>query len=110
MAEYIEREYLIAKINTVMSQKKYAKGSPSHFVFELFTVVLKGVPTADVVEVKHGEWEAVHYEGGIFDGTNFEKCSVCQFERLFEDVNFKTTYNYCPNCGAKMDLKEGAEK
>lgn len=64
---------------------------------------------ADYAEVKHGKWETGHFEGGIFDGTNFEKCNVCQFERLFEDVRFKTTFNYCPNCGAKMDKKEGAE-
>lgn len=59
----------------------------------------------DVRHVMHGKWEAGHYEGGIFDGTNFEKCNVCQYERLFDDVRFKTAYSYCPNCGAKMDLK-----
>lgn len=74
---------------------------------------------ADVAEVIHGRWEQGYYEGGIFDGTNFEKCNVCQFERLFHDIRFKTTFNYCPNCGAKMDgatdtnvgvkKKEGAE-
>lgn len=63
----------------------------------------------DIGYIMHGKWETGHFEGGIFDGTNFEKCNVCQFERLFDDIRFKTTYNYCPNCGAKMDLKEGAE-
>lgn len=64
------------------------------------------IPVADVVEVTHGKWKAGHYEGGILDGTDFEECSVCQFQRLFEDVTFKTTYSYCPNCGAKMDIEK----
>lgn len=75
-----------------------------------FLGVVDSQPTADAVEVIHGRWETGHYEGGIFDGINFEKCNVCQFERLFDDIRFKTTFNYCPNCGAKMDLKEGAEE
>ena len=99
MAEYIDREDLIAKINTVMSQKKYAKGSPSHFVFELFTVVLKGVPTADVVEVKHGKW--------IYN-VKYYSCSICAGKRF--NLLLGVDAEYCPYCGAKMDLKEGAEE
>ena len=53
--------------------------------------------------VRHGRWEAMHYEGGILDGTNFDKCSVCGYERIFEDEKLKTAFNYCPNCGARMD-------
>lgn len=67
---------------------------------------IRFMPTADVAEVKHGEWKAGHYEGGILDGTDFEECSVCQFQRLFEDVTFKTTYSYCPNFGARMDIEK----
>ena len=43
-------------------------------------------PTADVVEVRHGEWV------GMWD----YKCSVCN-----EYSEYRT--DYCPNCGAKMD-------
>lgn len=101
--EYIKRE---AVVKTTDILDEYLNDYERLY----FVKAIKNIPTADVFEVIHGKWEAGHYEGGIFDGTNFEKCSVCQFERLFEDVNFKTTYNYCPNCGAKMDLKEGAEE
>lgn len=116
MAEYIDRDELLKELkehhDNIMTHPDIEKATKwrEAICYNRTLEVLKEAPTADVVEVKHGEWEAGHYEGGIFDGTNFEKCSVCQFERLFEDVNFKTTYNYCPNCGAKMDLKEGAEK
>ena len=101
MAEYIERKMLKSEMTEAMCGTGYQQWAID---------VIDRLPTADVVEVIHGKWEAGHYEGGIFDGTNFEKCSVCQFERIFEDIRFKTTFNYCPNCGAKMDLKEGAEE
>ena len=100
MPEYIERESLIENLNKFAPEQYNA----------LVNMLIEKQPTADVVEAMHSKWEAGHYEGGIFDGTNFEKCNVCQFERLFDDIRFKTTYNYCPNCGAKMDLKEGAEE
>ena len=60
-------------------------------------------PTVDAVEVVHGRWEEMHYEGGILDGTNFDRCSVCGYERVFDDPALKTAFKYCPNCGAKMN-------
>lgn len=60
---------------------------------------------SDVVEVEHGKWLPRHYEGGFMDGTNFEECSVCRYYRFFDDVRFRLAYEYCPKCGAKMDLE-----
>ena len=99
MAKYIDCEPLINEFSGGESMKSMAESMAD----EHFVEALKQAPAADVAEVIHGKWEAGHYQGGIFDGTNFEKCNVCQFERLFEDIRFKTNYNYCPNCGAKMD-------
>jgi hypothetical protein len=47
-------------------------------------------PTID--PVKHGEWERIPYSfaGGY-------RCSCCGQKSLERD------WNYCPNCGAKMD-------
>ena len=54
-------------------------------------------PTADVVEVKHGEWIDVYISSpSSFVGT----CSMC---RATNDIPPPTLANYCPNCGAKMD-------
>ena len=47
------------------------------------------LPTADVVEVRHGVWG--------FDGIGWT-CSECDEYNLSDA---KT--DYCPNCGAKMD-------
>jgi hypothetical protein len=50
-------------------------------------------PTVDAVEVVHGRWEDVALR---FNQTK-EKCSVCG------GIVYAHGYNYCPNCGAKMD-------
>ena len=59
-------------------------------------------PTVDAVEVVHGEWEVCE------DDWNEEvtyKCSNCGDE-LVTLCGFEIDWNYCPNCGAKMDGEE----
>ena len=51
-------------------------------------------PTADVVEVVHGEWIPIDV------GDCCYRCSVCNFVR---DAYLLEEDNYCPNCGARMD-------
>lgn len=63
-----------------------------------------GVPTVEAAPVVHGRWNQMHYEGGILDGTNADKCTVCGFERVVEAERFKTAFPFRPNCAAKMDL------
>lgn len=49
--------------------------------------------------VRNGKWirrKSCHTQTGFID-----KCSVCQ--NMLVHLGCKT--NYCPNCGAKMDLK-----
>ena len=68
---------------------------------------LAKAPTADVVEVKHGKWIIKTDE---YD-CEYMMCSVCKEEFYPVDADtVDTTPNYCPNCGAKMDLKEGAQE
>lgn len=54
---------------------------------ECYQPDMSKIPTADVEEVKHGEWEN---NGGFY------RCSEC--------INYTNyDYDYCPYCGAKMD-------
>ena len=59
--------------------------------------VLNDAPTADVAEVRHGEWIS-----DSFISKTGEKlyrppmCSVCNQQTSFRS-------KFCPNCGAKMD-------
>lgn len=71
---------------------------------------LRDIPNAGVVPVVHGKWDSIPNEyisiaskNGSYHG-NATSCSVCN------EINpnaYKT--NYCPNCGAKMDLREGKQ-
>lgn len=57
--------------------------------------LLDAVPTADVTEVRHGKW--IKYKHSKFG--NELKCSFCDYSYFTDN----TEYNFCPNCGAKMD-------
>ena len=61
---------------------------------------IDNAPTVDAVEVVHGRW--------VSSGCGFDCCSECR--RLYTDGYFtamgikpRAQFNYCPNCGAKMD-------
>lgn len=58
------------------------------------------LPTAEAEPVVHGEWEILTDE---YD-CEYMRCSACneEFYPADEDTVDKL-YNYCPNCGAKMD-------
>ena len=64
-------------------------------------------PAVDAVEVLHGRW--VHgreirrdYIGDVCIGVEYEdwRCSVCN---CVVEKYLQPLWNYCPNCGAKMD-------
>lgn len=76
MAEYIKREAVIDLIT-----RRYENP-------EICTQEINSIPVADVAPVVHGRWKRY--------GRNLGECSNCG-----EIVNIR--YNYCPNCGAKMD-------
>lgn len=57
---------------------------------------IENAPTADVVEVKHGEWLKIVKDIGKGRTLTHYKCSLCGVY-----VSDKT--NYCYYCGAKMD-------
>ena len=101
MAKYIKLEYAIDAVLDV-----YYNTSDIDLSGGKFEAAILKIPPADVVPVRHGRWEEMHYEGGILDGTNFDRCSVCGYERVFDDPALKTAFKYCPNCGCKMDLED----
>ena len=56
--------------------------------------VFKIVPAADVAPVVHGRW------------VNGCQCSVCGDKHGPYNSRHRPYYNYCPNCGAKMDEED----
>ena len=61
--------------------------------------------TREQVEKMRGEWITKHYVDGILEGTNFDECSKCGYQRVFENPELKTKYMFCPGCGAPMTDK-----
>lgn len=78
MTEYIEREAAIdaAWIAWIKS-------------------VIRKIPAADVVPVRHGRWISTH-------DTDKLRCSCCDVIHLIAQYPHGEI-NYCPNCGARMD-------
>ena len=56
---------------------------------------LRDLPAVDAAPVVHGRWIDNSIPESMLSG-----CSVCGFSCG------AYTFNYCPNCGAKMDLEK----
>ena len=93
IAEYIEREATVKLLRSLGSRDyRREKGSIQEAIkmvsFPEYT------PSADVAQVRHGEWE-------IVVGSNGKEYMVCTCCRVSQDLT--GVFTYCPNCGAKMD-------
>lgn len=91
MAEYIDRDAIykaFANACTDVLERASEIYYIAGFSYEHVIEILDNIPAADVAPVVHGRWKRY--------GRNLGECSNCG-----EIVNIR--YNYCPNCGAKMD-------
>lgn len=99
MAEYIERERLQEAFNADL---QHLQSIDEHTV-NLVLIEIDEAPAADVAEVKRGKWIKSHWRNSV----SCANCSICRFEAYHYDFQgVQKTYNYCPNCGAKMDGDE----
>lgn len=46
--------------------------------------------------IVHGRWQKAHIAGYL-------KCNRCEDAFIYEEWLESGKWNYCPNCGAKMD-------
>lgn len=85
--KYIEAENIVEFIdnNSISVNDGYEK---TYTLADIRTYI-DDIPTADVAEVRHGRW--YNTENGYF-------CTICDGASYAE-------YEYCPNCGSKMDVK-----
>ena len=118
MAEYIEcTEELMLAMNAgaraIENTRRYHGAiytkdvfseSPQEIPYLQAAKVLREVsdaPAADVAPVVHGRW---------MRDDDFFICAKCEAEMNKKNSlgvdNFK---NYCPHCGAKMDIKDGGD-
>ena len=88
MARYIDADVLIENL-----KNQYGEDLGWQCTVNMSDVgmMIEDMSTADVVEVRHGEWVTLEAEIGLYS------CSLCEHKIL------RAECNYCPNCGAKMD-------
>ena len=93
MDEYIEREAAIrALLNDAPEQVGYSREDAADCI--------RYMDAADVAPVRHGRWEK---QSGLYS------CSECGMTCPYDvqaDIIEYWACNYCPNCGAKMDLED----
>lgn len=102
MGDYIEREAFIEDVKTEIINLSMdgLKGTRMpHDELYGFIERIKSQPAADVAPVVHGRWEHTHTSESYF--IECWRCSECGFDdtELFG-------FNFCPNCGAKMDKED----
>ena len=106
MTEYIKREKVYEMLNDLggcgAEPESWADGWDK--AIDTAIEELDKLPAADVQEVKHGEWVRVS-DGDQYEGCYF--CSECKEEYFNPSDDENMLPNFCPNCGAKMDGKDG---
>lgn len=102
MAEYIERESLYQKME---HRYKYSFGAARN-AYGIAVDDVLDAPAADVAPVRHGRWNRP-YISWLFPLKI--KNPYCFCTNCVHPVKPKRKTRYCPNCGAKMDGKAGAE-
>ena len=103
MAEYIEKWSVVNRLIDI--ENEFQQYKPFHgFEHAMYRKICEAeiaigkTQAADVAPVRHGRWvEKGKYTFGIM-----YDCSLCE-NRILDNGH---PWNYCPNCGAKMDEKE----
>lgn len=98
--EYIERNALLKDIDSsiVFTVRSDLKHPPEIRGANKVIDRIKVASTADVEPVRHGEWQEITTHNGCTYDYDCV-CSICGKSGI-------PSYDFCPHCGAKMDLKE----
>lgn len=105
MSDFISRDAAIAYIREQSEEMGKAfeeLGGESGIYADAYNDLAEDfhrIPAADVELVRHGRW----IDNGA-DG--YEWAFVCSRCGYVDGHPFDDRHNFCPNCGAKMDLEE----
>ena len=113
MDKYIKKETAIKSLlNDCLGQVSYSREDAADCIFWL--------DAADVAPIRHGRWIVKHkHRGGFRRYTGIDDMGEQHTITVDERVEYDDRYcsecgkqsadnflNYCPNCGAKMDLED----
>lgn len=101
MAEYVERGAATsAATNTIWLGRRSMSDVAD---------AINNVEAADVAPVRHGRWDRV--KNPQWPTYSHDKCSLCGWWNTKNALCYEGgrkpghSLNFCPNCGAKMDLE-----
>ena len=104
MAKYIDREALVEWLKRIpLKDLSDGRGLCRVIFEEDFKRAIKKIPKGiivDVAPVRHGRWVDAYPDIEPNPMFMYGICSECEFEQ-----GISKYLNYCPNCGAKMDLE-----
>ena len=100
-AKYIDREALVEWLKRIPLKDLSDGRGLCRVIFEDdFKRAIKKIPKGiivDVSPVRHGRWISVPHKLA-------RVCSVCNRDEPYKFADIDAdVYDYCPNCGAKMD-------
>lgn len=64
-------------------------------------IIIQKMHSLDAELTRHGKWIHAWTFMPLPKGTIWASCSLCEADYRGPEINA----NYCPNCGAKMDLE-----
>ena len=108
MAKYIDRDSLIEWLKRIrLIDLSDGLGICRVIMEDDFKKAIKNMPEniiVDVAQVRHGRWIDACTDIEPNPMFMYGICSECGFEQ-----GISKYLNYCPNCGAKMGIKDGGD-
>ena len=102
MVEYIDRQAALDMVRGL--EERYVNNLPPMIDKVDVCNALDTLPFADVQPVRHGIWEERKVsDKNCIDEWQTACCSVCHKYHTTPYMYYFDNYNYCPNCGARMD-------
>jgi len=90
----------LVRMNLLLKALDQTVNDMSGYLWEELVENMKAIPAVDAVEIKRGRW--------IPEALGDMRCSYCG-EVYGVCGGLLGDYNYCPNCGAKMNGEEDGE-
>lgn len=98
----IDATALHKKLSFMQEQYRAERSNVKARMCKKIIAIIGLMPEIEAEPVMHGKWiNAYDTHGG-----SYYKCSrcACYIEKIFFANDYEV--NYCPNCGAKMEVKE----
>lgn len=109
MVEYIEREALREILDGWRDAHADVDDVHGCGLLEDVICEVDAQTAADVAPVVHWRWISWEKAGNFVPSPDRHECSVCHDAAQVLVNGFELLSDYCPNCGAKMDIEAGGD-